>query len=1075
MPIEEEEIEETSTDPVGGILSVLAQPHTTTREAQQMSRRILERTLSGETDGSDDELLSGMRANAEKARQALTAARERILKRRHSNAEAWLAAAAAFGSPTRTGAFGETLGNVSGSLIEPLRRKNQFTTDRDKELMNVDMALSGVDDNLLATQFQLEKLRRQNEGQLSKEALKTLGKSTSLLGQIPTKAREAVDRAYSKEYLEFIQTGAADATKSLQELEDAKNNLRSGKDSLTGPIVGLVPKGVRDVVLPSSADVQETVEATVQRSLRPILGAQFTEKEGERLISRVYNPRLEEKVNAKRLELLITQLRRALENKIAAAEYFEENGTLTGFQGKFKWTIDDIWPSGDDETVPEKVGSSLDRKMRTLTKPSVPQKPAAGARPRIKIGDLLDPVNEGLTVREMIDAQTPAMAEGGVVEEETIEIELDDGSVIPVPMDATQEQLKLIIQEHQARAESPEEAPDGPEIPEETGIEELRESVGFEPDWAGGLGVAGAGALGGLGAKYGLAGGMGLTDLLTGQRPSKPEALITRLLEEDQIEPRQVTERVRQSQRRGVPSMVLDEGGPGLEALAESVMTRKGDDPYQLLQKIAARQGESRSRVSDQVNRALKPDEYFGQEKKLKKQRATNARPLYEAAYKQFPSVKSTQLMKLLETPSGKAAVKAAVKSVQDKPGSKLGRVDAMGMVTKPSLEFLDQVKIELDDMIKKEEGAGPSRIATARGKRLRSLREAFVNELDAATTKKGRSSYVDARNQYQEDSGLLDALKSGREDFLSSEPAELAPMVQRMSAAEKENLRSGVAQKLFEMINNPTSDVAAARKVIGSPGMSERLALLFDSPKEFEAFQAALEGEMAMFDRSRQLVNRGKRSRPKHVDPEQGPIQRLREKTPALGVTSPIHWVLKWAQSKPEIPDESLPELVNHLKAGDTKSLAEFEKRLQSKYGRTARRQKLKGRAAKVGALLGSGAAIKEMMDDDEDSEHRYAKGGKVTALTKALERLSALIQGEPQMNSEVDDMMDGLRRVEGVPSSQRNELEKLKHLRTFAREGNQIDRSQELNEKLLNQLAEVYFNPDVKAKAKGGLLRRY
>ena len=72
----------------------------------------------------------------------------------------------------------------------------------------------------------------------------------------------------------------------------------------------------------------------MQRNLRLILGAQFTEKEGQRLIARAYNPSLSEQENAKRVRNLIKQMQSAAEAKASAARYFEENGTLAGWKGK---------------------------------------------------------------------------------------------------------------------------------------------------------------------------------------------------------------------------------------------------------------------------------------------------------------------------------------------------------------------------------------------------------------------------------------------------------------------------------------------------------------------------------------------------------------------------------------------------------------------------------------------------------------------------------------------------------------------------------------------------------------------
>lgn len=147
-----------------------------------------------------------------------------------------------------------------------------------------------------------------------------------------SKGEEAVDREFAKEFVAFNAAGGyADTDKQLAQLEDVVTQLESG-ENLTGPLIGRNP--YRDITNPSSINAQELVEEVVQRNLRVILGAQFTEKEGERLISRAYNPKLDEKVNAKRLRALIGQIRGAAQAKQSASDYFRTNGTLKGWEGK---------------------------------------------------------------------------------------------------------------------------------------------------------------------------------------------------------------------------------------------------------------------------------------------------------------------------------------------------------------------------------------------------------------------------------------------------------------------------------------------------------------------------------------------------------------------------------------------------------------------------------------------------------------------------------------------------------------------------------------------------------------------
>lgn len=212
-----------------------------------------------------------------------------------------------------------------------------------------------------------------------------LFQSHSLTGQIrpamggltPTKnrntaspAQAAVDRKFATDYVEFVTGGAADMQKSREELAAAKARIDAAaqpgaKENLTGPGIGMTPDSVLSVVDPAAIDVRDTVANTVQRTLRTILGAQFTQKEGENLIARAYNTKLDEKDNSVRVGRLLTQIDRALKAKQEAAAYFEQNGTLEGYKGKTSWSVNDFNPDATDSgaasgAAPKKIMGDAD-------------------------------------------------------------------------------------------------------------------------------------------------------------------------------------------------------------------------------------------------------------------------------------------------------------------------------------------------------------------------------------------------------------------------------------------------------------------------------------------------------------------------------------------------------------------------------------------------------------------------------------------------------------------------------------------------------------------------------------------
>ncbi len=157
-------------------------------------------------------------------------------------------------------------------------------------------------------------------------------KIENIMGGQMTPGQEAIDKEFAKSvYVPFVSGGSADAAKNLNQLKWARDQLGKSQN-LTGPIVGNVPDAVQAFINPDAVNTREAVEEVVQRNLREVLGAQFTEREGERLIARAYNPKLSEEQNIQRLNRLIDSIEQAYNQKNAAVQYFQQNRSLAGYQ-----------------------------------------------------------------------------------------------------------------------------------------------------------------------------------------------------------------------------------------------------------------------------------------------------------------------------------------------------------------------------------------------------------------------------------------------------------------------------------------------------------------------------------------------------------------------------------------------------------------------------------------------------------------------------------------------------------------------------------------------------------------------
>lgn len=134
-------------------------------------------------------------------------------------------------------------------------------------------------------------------------------------------------REIAKEYADFTAGGGrAVVEKNLSRLENAAKKLEAGKVK-TGQVSNVIP-GLRsdvaqDVLNPEVAALRDDVRGAIQGTLRQVLGAQFTEKEGEAIFNRAFNPRLSAEENARRIRQEVEGLRKGVKDKL---EQFRSQG-----------------------------------------------------------------------------------------------------------------------------------------------------------------------------------------------------------------------------------------------------------------------------------------------------------------------------------------------------------------------------------------------------------------------------------------------------------------------------------------------------------------------------------------------------------------------------------------------------------------------------------------------------------------------------------------------------------------------------------------------------------------------------
>lgn len=179
------------------------------------------------------------------------------------------------------------------------------------------------------------------------------GQTINIGGEKPSIGREAVDKAYADQYMQWVGVGRSQAFSNLAAIGGVLGQLERG-EKLSGPAIGLAPNFILAITNPEATDARETVQGVVQQNLREILGGQFAQQEAQQLLDRAFNPALDPKINARRLRRLYNQMEIAAKQRDAMANYFDENETLRGFTGE-QPKLSDFYTAVSDFEVGQEV------------------------------------------------------------------------------------------------------------------------------------------------------------------------------------------------------------------------------------------------------------------------------------------------------------------------------------------------------------------------------------------------------------------------------------------------------------------------------------------------------------------------------------------------------------------------------------------------------------------------------------------------------------------------------------------------------------------------------------------------
>jgi hypothetical protein len=340
-------------------------------------------------------------------------------------------------------------------------------------------------------------------------------------------------------------------------------------------------------------------------------------------------------------------------------------------------------------------------------------------------------------------------------------------------------------------------------------------------------------------------------------------------LERSGITPSEAAASMSLDRAAGIPSTLANTTRPtvGLAEIVTAKSERAGDTLGDVLE---ANKAGGRERVVGQARRGIgNKGDFYQQEQDMVQNLRANANDLYEDAYK-FGTVNDPTITRVLQNPRFKTFFDEAKKiadnerlaaELRGEDPSKyvlddIFIADELGNIALsklPDVRTLDYIKRGMDAVVNK--GYKGEGMSSAEANSLKGLKRAMVGALDKATEVDGVSAYKVARQQYAGDAEVLDALRTGMDDFKKLDPEQIVSMMKGFSTAEKEAFKTGAVRSIYATVMDPSSNINAAQRLIGSPEMKDRLMPLFPSQAKFDLFKAALDREHQLFQQANRIM----------------------------------------------------------------------------------------------------------------------------------------------------------------------------------------------------------------------------
>jgi len=451
---------------------------------------------------------------------------------------------------------------------------------------------------------------------------------------------------------------------------------------------------------------------------------------------------------------------------------------------------------------------------------------------------------------------------------------------------------------------------------------------------------------------------------------------MTQAMRESNLTPQQIEQLAARDRAMGVPSVVANVDN-AMADLAEAVAQRTGKGTRRVEKTLTQQKTGARERTYQQVRKGLQPGDYYADEERLVKELRGKAKDIYEDAYA-HGDVDDPRIVEVLKNPRfqeffnkarGIAETEGQAAKLRGEDPSRFALpelykptgkftdsgAEILELTKLPDVRTLDYIKRGIDATI--ESGFKGQGLSKAEASALRDLRREFVNAIDENVP-----AYKAARQAYAGDLEVIDAMRTGMNDFNKLDHEQVIKLVSGMGDAEKDAFRTGVARHLYSTVMDPSTNFNAANRIINSPETVAKLQPLFDNPSQFRLFQTALERESQLFHQANKILGGSQTAK-------RGAMRESLEEGPGVGDaisaavtgggfgTTLANITLRSLRNKtitPQVADK----LSDMLMAKDPHEVAAVVKFLEQHAASEAPRA-VRGTAAERGAVMGGATTV--------------------------------------------------------------------------------------------------------------------